>query len=39
MTQVLWIALAYGIVSIALVLYTGRLRRRIRELEGGGRQR
>lgn len=39
MTPFLWIALAYGIVSIVLVLYTGRLRRRIRELEGTARPR
>lgn len=30
---VLWIALAYGIVSIVLLLYTARLRRRVREME------
>lgn len=29
----LWIALAYGIVSMVLLLYTARLRRRVRELE------
>lgn len=29
----LWIALAYGIVATVLLLYTARLRRRVRELE------
>jgi len=33
MMPVLWIALAYGIVSMVLLVYTARLRRRVRELE------
>lgn len=33
MTPASWIALAYGIVTCALVLYVARLRRRLRELE------
>ena len=35
----LWIALAYGIVSMVLLLYTARLRRRVRELESAVRSR
>ncbi len=33
MTPALWIALAYGVVFVVLLVYVTRLRRRLRALE------
>lgn len=37
MTPALWIALAYGVVSVVLLVYVTRLRRRLRALERAAR--
>lgn len=35
MTAEIWIALAYGVVTTTLLVYTIRLKRRLRRAEGG----
>jgi hypothetical protein len=38
MTPALWIALAYGVVAVTVVLYTLHLHRRLRRLGPPGRR-